>query len=57
VVLTSLIYFKLRQAGGESLQNLLGKLEDEELLQSKWEKRVRERLIQSGKITGSTSQG
>ncbi|NNE68306.1 MAG: serine/threonine protein kinase [Pyrinomonadaceae bacterium] len=55
-VLIGLIYFKLRLAGGESLQNLIGKLEDEEQLQSKWEKRVRERLIQSGKITGGNSQ-
>lgn len=51
-VLTALIYFKLRQAGGESLQTLLGKLEDTGQLQSKWEQRVRERLIQSGKVTG-----
>ncbi|MDH3493441.1 MAG: hypothetical protein OEM82_07825, partial [Acidobacteriota bacterium] len=56
-VLTALIYFKLRQAGGESLQNLLGKLDDDAGPQSKWEMRVRERLIQSGKISGSVSQG
>jgi hypothetical protein len=50
-VITALIYFKTRQAGGESLYNLLGKLDDSERLQTKWEQRVRERLIQSGKVT------
>ncbi len=53
-VITALIYFKTRQAGGESMQELLGKLDDSEHIESKWQQRVRERLIQSGKITGNT---
>ena len=55
-VVTALIYFKTRQAGGESMEGLLGKLDDAEQPQSKWQQRVRERLIQSGKITGNTSR-
>lgn len=54
-VVIALIYFKTRQAGGESMQELLGKLDDADQPQSKWQQRVRERLIQSGKITGSTT--
>lgn len=54
-VITALIYFKTRQAGGESMQELLGKLDDVDEPQSKWQQRVRERLIQSGKITGNTT--
>ncbi len=54
-VITALLYFKTRQAGGESMQELLGKLDETELPQSKWQQRVRERLIQSGKITGTTN--
>ena len=54
-VITALLYFKTRQAGGESMQELLGKLDDTDEPQSKWQQRVRERLIQSGKITGSTT--
>ena len=55
-VVTSLIYFKTRQAGGESMQELLGKLDETDKPQSKWQQRVRERLIQSGKITGNTTR-
>jgi hypothetical protein len=55
-VITALIYFKTRQAGGESMQELLGKLDDAEQPQSKWQQRVRERLIQSGKVTGITTR-
>lgn len=54
-VITALLYFKTRQAGGESMQELLGKLDDVEQPQSKWQQRVRERLIQSGKITDHTT--
>lgn len=55
-VVTALIYFKTRQAGGESMEGLLGKLDDTDEPQSKWQQRVRERLIQSGKITGTPSK-
>ncbi len=54
-VITALIYFKTRQAGGESMQELLSKLDDADQPQTKWQKRVKERLIQSGKISSSAS--
>ncbi len=50
-VITALLYFKTRQAGGETMQNLLKKFEDTELPQSRWQQSVRERLIQSGRTT------
>ncbi|HEX9961352.1 MAG TPA: protein kinase [Pyrinomonadaceae bacterium] len=49
----ALLYLKTRQAGGESMSDLLGQFESAERPQSNWQKRVRERLIQSGRITGS----
>ena len=54
-VVVALIYFKTRQAGGESMQELLGKLDGADQPQTKWQQRVRDRLILSGKITGSTT--
>ena len=45
------MYFKTRQAAGESMQDLLSKFEDSEAPQNKWQKRVKERLIQSGRIS------
>lgn len=50
-VITALIYFKTRQSGGESMQELLAKFEDSEHPQSKWQHRIRERLQQSGRIS------
>jgi serine/threonine protein kinase len=48
----ALLYLKTRQAGGESMSDLLGQFESAERPQSNWQKRVRARLIQSGRITG-----
>lgn len=50
-VISALIYFKTRQAGGESMQGLLSKLNSANCPQSKWQERVNRRLIQSGKLT------
>lgn len=50
-IITALLYFKTRLAGGESMQDLLTKFEDAEHPQSKWQHRIRERLIQSGRIS------
>jgi serine/threonine protein kinase len=50
----ALLYLKTRQAGGESMNDLLGQFESAERPQSNWQKRVRARLIQSGRITGKT---
>jgi hypothetical protein len=52
-VILALMYFKTRQAGGESMQELLAKFEDAEHLQSKWQHRIRERLLQSGRISST----
>ncbi len=50
-MITALIYFKTRQAGGESMQDLLEQFEESERPQTKWQRRVQNRLIQSGRIT------
>jgi hypothetical protein len=50
----ALLYLKTRQAGGESMNDLLKQFESAERPQSNWQKRVRERLLQSGRITGKT---
>jgi serine/threonine protein kinase len=55
-VITALMYFKTRQAGGESMQELLEQFEENEQPRKKWQERVRNRLIQSGRITSGTSK-
>jgi serine/threonine protein kinase len=50
-VITALLYFKTRLAGGESMQDLLSKFEETENSKSKWQDRIRERLHQSGRAT------
>ena len=50
-VITALLYFKTRQAGGESMSDLLEQFEDAERPRSNWQKRIRERIEQSGKLT------
>ena len=53
-VITALIYFKTRQAGGESMQDLLTQFEDAERPRSNWQKRIRQRLEQSGRLTSKS---
>ncbi|HMS40548.1 MAG TPA: protein kinase [Pyrinomonadaceae bacterium] len=55
-IIIALLYLKTRQAGGESLNELLEQFEDAESPRSNWQKRVRERLIQSGKVTSRASK-
>lgn len=43
-IVTALLYLKTRQTGGETLDEALGKFEEEELPRSNWELRMRERL-------------
>jgi len=50
-IIVALLYLKTRQAGGESLQDLLAKFEDADRPRKKWQERVRQRLIQSGRLT------
>ena len=50
-IIVALLYLKTRQAGGESLHDLLSKFEETDKPRKKWQERVRQRLIQSGRIT------
>jgi serine/threonine protein kinase len=53
-IITALIYFKTRQVGGESMQDLLEQFEDAERPKSKWQQRVQARLVQSGRTVSKT---
>lgn len=56
-IIVALLYLKTRQAGGESLQDLLSAFEESDQPRKKWQERVRQRLIQSGRVsTGGRSQ-
>ena len=50
-IIVALLYLKTRQAGGESLEDLFSKFEETDQPRKKWQERVRQRLIQSGRIT------
>lgn len=50
-VITALLYFKTRQAGGESMLELLSRFEEDECPKTNWQARVRERLMQSGRTS------
>ncbi|MFM9903576.1 MAG: protein kinase domain-containing protein [Pyrinomonadaceae bacterium] len=49
-IIVALLYLKTRLAGGESMNDLLERFEDDEVPRKKWQERVRARLIQSGRI-------
>ena len=56
-IMLALLYLKTRQAGGESMQDLLEQFEDaEDRPKTKWQQRVQERLIQSGRVTTGKTQ-
>ena len=46
-IMTALLYLKMRQAGGENLDEVLRQFEEENLPQTKWQKRMRDRLTVS----------
>lgn len=50
-IVFALLYLKTRQAGGESLSDLNAQFEESEESRTKWQQRVRDRLIQSGRVT------
>jgi hypothetical protein len=54
-VVTALLYFKTRLAGGESMNDLLEQFEESDRPKSNWQKRVGERLIQSGRVTSRST--
>jgi len=49
-IIVALLYLKTRLAGGESMNDLVERFEDDERPKKKWQERVRQRLIQSGRI-------
>ena len=49
-IIVALLYLKTRLAGGESMDDLIERFEDDEKPRRKWQERVRQRLIQSGRI-------
>ncbi len=54
-IIAALLYLKTRQAGGESMQDLLAQFEEAEQPRTNWQRRVHERLEQSGRSTGNKS--
>ncbi|MBC7795682.1 MAG: protein kinase [Pyrinomonadaceae bacterium] len=50
-IITSLLYLKTRQAGGESMQDLLRQFESAELPRKNWQLRLKNKLAQSGRHT------
>ena len=50
-IVVALLYLKTRQIGGESMQDLLEQFKDSDETHSNWQKRIRERIAQSGKLT------
>lgn len=55
-IIGALLYLKTRQAGGESLRDLFEQFEEADRPRKKWQERVRQRLIQSGRITSKSTQ-
>lgn len=55
-IILALLYLKTRQSGGESMKELLEQFEETDEPRKKWQERVRNRLIQSGRITSGTSK-
>lgn len=53
-IIVALLYLKTRQSGGEPLQELLSNFEDSEQPRKKWQERVRQRLLESGRISANT---
>jgi hypothetical protein len=49
-IIVALLYLKTRLAGGESMNDLIERFEDDGRPRKKWQERVRKRLIQSGRI-------
>lgn len=53
-IIIALLYLKTRLAGGESMHDLIERFEDDEKPRKKWQERVRQRLIQSGRLTSKS---
>ncbi len=55
-IIVALLYLKTRLAGGESMDDLIERFEDDGRPRKKWQERVRARLIQSGRISSNPSR-
>jgi serine/threonine protein kinase len=55
-IIVALLYLKTRLAGGESMNDLVERFEDSGRPIKKWQERVRQRLIQSGRISSNPSR-
>lgn len=55
-IIVALLYLKTRLAGGESMNDLIERFEDDGRPRKKWQERVRQRLIQSGRISSNPSK-
>lgn len=53
-IIVALLYLKTRQAGGEPLNDLLAKFEESDQPLKRWQERVRQRLIQSGRVSSNS---
>jgi hypothetical protein len=54
-IIIALLYLKTRQAGGEPPTSLVERFDDPDQPRKRWEERVRQRLIDSGRISGRSS--
>ena len=50
-IIVALLFLKSRQSGGEPMHELLAQFEEADGPRKRWQQRVRQRLIQSGRIT------
>lgn len=55
-IIVALLYLKTRLAGGESMHDLIERFEDDGRPRKKWQERVRQRLIQSGRVSSNPSR-
>lgn len=55
-IIIALLYIKTRLAGGESMNDLIERFEDDGRPKKKWQERVRARLRQSGRISSNPSR-
>ncbi len=55
-IIVALLYLKTRLAGGESMNDLIERFEDDGRPRKKWQERVRQRLIQSGRVSNRTKE-
>lgn len=53
-IIVALLYLKTRQAGGENLQDLLAGFEEADKPRTKWQERVQQRLLQSGRNSSNS---